>query len=836
MNLKYIQEKLNEIFIGDSRQIVFWYDENTEFCDEINNLELENAQIYHLKQDNWLYTKYFIEFEEPNTNFLIYAPFPKPEDKDNYLADMAYYATPFSADKISLITQELNIPTEFKSILKKYPKFWNANSRVNSFKNLNIEKYSERNIKIGILCVLANVRIVSFDELLRKVLTEDIKETKYLTEFEKMDILNDFWELSKVKYGYEDEKPTIEKFLISLIITYTSTKFKGNIPKAWENFISKKKNSISVFINNLMNNTNYSEQYDSISSTISKKINLKGNLKRFNVENYFYCDTFELFDQNIIDHLTDILVSNQEELPILYDLLAERQKTHFYNKYANHYEVIKWANFLIKQVNEFSNEPYLDKIEDIINKYCDEWSFIERSYRKFYYFYDKIEDTNRFSDLRQLIENMYTNTDLSKVATLWSDKLDEYDSIDDLPIDKQYNFYKNNIVRAVKKQKTAVIISDGFRYGCATELKDELHLDPNRKSTIKPMISSIPSYTALGMACLLPHEKIDFDNNYNILVDDKPSSSTSDRQKILENYHKNSLALSYDEVMSLSKYKFREKLKNKDLIYVYHNQIDARGDKLATENEVFTAAEEAIHEIIKLINKLTNDGFFANYFITADHGFIYKRDKLNESDKVNLTSKNVISKNKRYLLSDTKLNIEGTTDFTLDYLNIDDAYVTVPRGVDIFKIQGAGQNYVHGGASLQEVIVPVLHVKSKMGSKNQENVKLNLISINNRITNLSTILTFAQKENISNRILPWEAKLYFEDENGEKISNEVIIYANKKVDSAKDREFKEKFTLRNRTYSKSDKYYLIMKNMENDAEMVRYEFIIDIAILDDFDF
>jgi hypothetical protein len=67
------------------------------------------------------------------------------------------------------------------------------------------------------------------------------------------------------------------------------------------------------------------------------------------------------------------------------------------------------------------------------------------------------------------------------------------------------------------------------------------------------------------------------------------------------------------------------------------------------------------------------------------------------------------------------------------------------------------------------MIIPVIHVKSKVGSKNQEFVELNPILLNNRITNLSTILTFAQKENISSRILPLEAKLYFEDEDGEKI-------------------------------------------------------------------
>ncbi len=837
MNLKYIQEKLNEMFAGDSRQLVFWYDEEAEFCEEINKLQLDNAQVYHLKKDNWLHAKYFLEIEDTTTNYLIYAPFPQPDDKDNYLADIAYYATPFSADKISLITQELNIPDKYKSILKKYPKFWNANSRVNSFKDLNIEKYSERKIKVAILCVLARVKIVSFDELLRKVLMEDsLDENKYLIEFEKMGILDDFWELSREKYGYEDKNPTIAKFLISLIITYTSTQFKGNIPKAWEKLLSPKKNNISVFINNLMNNTNYKEQYDKVSRLIAKKINLESHLKRINVENYFDCDGFEIFDENIIDHLTDLLVSNQEELPILYDLLLERQKTHFYKKYANHYEVIKWANFLIKQVNEFSVEPYLDKIEDIITKYCDEWSFIERSYRKFYYSYDKIHDPNRFHKLRQLIENMYTNTYLTKVAMLWSDKMGEVGSIKDLPLDKQYNFYKSNVSRAVKKQKTAVIISDGFRYGCASELKDELDLDPMRKSKIKPMISSVPSKTDLGMACLLPHEKIGFNTKYNVLVDGKPCTSTPDRQKILEKYHPDSLALTYDEVMSLNMDNLRKKLKNKTLIYIYHNQIDARGDKPATENEVFTACQEAIWEINRLITKLTNEASFANYFITADHGFIYKRDKLNESDKVDLTSKSVVEKNKRYLLSKEELNIEGTINCTLDYLDMDEVHVTVPRGVDVFKVQGRGQNYVHGGASLQEMIIPVIHVKSKVGSKNQEFVELNPILLNNRITNLSTILTFAQKENISSRILPLEAKLYFEDEDGEKISNEVIIYANKNVDSAKDREFKEKFTLRNRTYSKSGKYYLVMKNMENDVEINRWEFIIDIAILDDFEF
>ena len=836
MKKNHIQEKLNQLFHGESR-LVFWYDNKAEFCDEINDLELENAKIYHLTQDNWLYTKYFLEVKDTKNNYLIYAPFPKPEDKDNYLADMAYYATPFCADKISLISQELDISDQFKSILKKYEKFWNANSRVNSFKDLNIENYSDENITIAILCVLAKVKIVSFDELLKKVLMEDdINENKFLIEFEKMDILDAFWDLSKEKFGYEDKNPTIQKFLISLIITYTSTQFKGNIPTAWKKLLSKKKNSIAVFINNLMNNTNYKDKYDEIVLLIAQKMKIEGHLKRIPVENYFDCDTFEIFDKNIIDHLIDLLTSNREEVPFIHELLAERKKTHFYTKYEHHYAVIKWANCLIKQINEFSDEPYINDIEDIISKYCHSWSFIDRSYRKFYYHYDKISNQDQLHILRRIIENMYTKTYLSELAMKWSDKLEECGSIQNLPIDKQYNFYKDNVAHSVKKAKTAVIISDAFRYEIAEELKDNLDKDPTRKTKIKPMVSSIPSYTALGMACLLPHKEINFDKNFKVLVDGKPCNSTSERQKILERYKSDSMAVSYDDIISLTTAELKEKLKDINLIYVYHNQIDARGDKLSTEKEVFNASEESFDEIFKLVKKLTDSVNFTNHWITADHGFIYKNDKLTESDKVDLSNKNILIKNKRYLLSKEVLNIEGTSNYSLDYLNIEDLTVTTPKGVDIFKIQGAGQNFVHGGSSLQEIILPVLYVKSKKGSKKQNEVELNLISLSKKITNISTILTFAQKENISNRILPLEAKLYFEDEDGNKISNEVIIHANKKVESAQEREFKEKFTLRNKKYSKSKKYYLVMKNMENDVEINRYEFIIDIAISDDFDF
>ena len=172
----------------------------------------------------------------------------------------------------------------------------------------------------------------------------------------------------------------------------------------------------------------------------------------------------------------------------------------------------------------------------------------------------------------------------------------------------------------------------------------------------------------------------------------------------------------------------------------------------------------------------------------------------------------------------------------MDYINNDDIYVTVPKGVNVFKLQGAGLNYVHGGLSLEEVIVPVIEVKSKHGDSGQRHVELQLISSNNKITNYDTMLTFFQKENVSNTILTREFSIYFEDDNGNKISNEVLIFANKNSEYAEDRQFKEKFTLKRMSYSKNKKYYLIIKDTTDDLEVNRHEFMIDIAFQDGFDF
>jgi uncharacterized protein (TIGR02687 family) len=346
------------------------------------------------------------------------------------------------------------------------------------------------------------------------------------------------------------------------------------------------------------------------------------------------------------------------------------------------------------------------------------------------------------------------------------------------------------------------------------------------------MLSVLPSETTLGMASLLPHKEIVVDENLGVTVDGMAcGNSITERDKILKNTVPNSVCLQFDDVINAKKSEVREMIQGKDLVYIYHNQIDNRGEKMGTENEVFNACAETIDEIHRMLIKLTNDVSCTRYIITADHGFIYKREKLEESDKIVMDKKKVPFVNKRFLLTLQKINNDAITSRALTYLSkLNELYVTTPKGADIIKAPGGGQNYVHGGSSLQEMIVPVIKVRTAKGKQETGFVNVELSSFNNKITSIEMKLDFMQMEPVTDVVKGRKLLAFFIDEDGNKISYDVPIIANSRDTNASNRLMTEKFTLKSGKYNRKKDYYLVIADMDDERiELHRYKFEIDIA-------
>lgn len=835
LNLKQITDKLNSEFASDVRKLVFWYDANAEFVDDVDTLELNNAKVLHLEPDNQFYIKHFLECVDTTTNYLVYAPFAKPVIRDNHLADTIRYSKEFFADRASLLALDLGIDERYKPVIQQYIKFFANKDRTQKFYDLEIENFNRSTIEVALMSVLCKSKTASFEEVLRCLLTDDgFEENKYLIEFEKYDLLNAFWQQADIHFGYNDPKPTLEKLIITMFVTYASKVIHTDMPQAWKPFVSYKSGNIIAFTDNLMNSYLYGERYDEISEKVYNSINGKSHLSKMEIDTLVDCNIFAGVDELIIEWLISRLenedIGAKLDGKTIPEICVLRRKKHFGKKFRNEYFVIENAYHIISD----GSYQMISGIGNIVKNYMESAFKTDRRYRYFYYYLDSIEDTSCYEKLRDIVESIYTNEYLNKITSNWNTEIAEANGETGLTL--QRDFFGKYVNYA--KERTVVVISDALRYEVAHTLFEKMQADEKCTASITAMQGVLPSYTPLGMASLLPHKTIEYNQNYEMLVDGKMCTSTEQREALLRDYKPNSKCIQFDELKNMKQADLRNVFTGQDVVYVYHNQVDARGDAAKTENEVFNACEEAIEEIHSLIRRISSQANTHRFWITADHGFIYKRDKIQTSDKIGGASAKSNSVGQRYAIGKEAINTDGVCNISLGTVlgNDDDRIVSFPLASDIFKVAGAGQNFVHGGCSPQEMLVPLIDVKVERGKKETGVAEIALVSLTNKITNLITTLDFVQTEPISDVVKETTYRIYFISENNEKISNENICIADKKDKDTMKRMFRFRFSFKNKQYNKSQKYYLVAFDDKNDIEVLRHEIIMDIAFADDFGF
>ena len=830
LNLKQITDKLNDEFTGDVRKLIFWYDTNGDFKDDVDTLPLNSAKIYHLEADNQFYTKYFLECEDTTTNYLIYAPFAKPAIRDNHLADTIRYSKEFFADRASLLTLDLGIDERYKPVIQHYIKFFANKERTQKFYDLEIESFNRNTIEIALMSVICKSKTASFEDVVRCILTDDdFESNKYIDEFSKYDLLDAFWQQCEMVFGYTDTKPSVEKFVMTLFVSYASKTIHSELPQAWKGFISYKSGNIIAFLDNLMNSYLYGKRFDEISNKIFNSLNAATLLSKMPTEVIIDCNLFEGIDELLIKWITERLESedidaklNGIDIPMLCIL---RRKKHFGKNFRSEYFILENAYNIISSCRYAS----MSGVDKIAKQYTDEWYKIDRRYRYFYYYFDRMNESSAFEKLRELVENIYTNEYLNKLTVNWSNEFSLASGA--TSISKQTDFYNQYVMYA--KERVVVIISDAMRYEVGRTLFDKLQADAKCSAEISTMQSVLPAITRFGMAALLPHKELMIDDKCVATVDGLPCIDTKQRETILKNAKPNSKCVQCDDLKNMKVSELREVFTGQDVVYVYHNRIDDRGEHNA-ESEVFNACEETVEEIFALIKRLSTSANTVHFIVTADHGFIYKRDKLSESDKIS----GISNASRRYLISSNIISTDGVASVPMKLFTdaSDTRTLLYPIGTDLFKAPGSGQNYVHGGCSPQEMLIPVIDIKTEKGRIEVKSAKITLVSLTSKITNLITTLDFLQTEPVSDIIKETEYRIYFISDDNEKISNENIFIADKKDTDTAKRMFRVRFSFKNKKYDNNRKYYLVAYDNQNDLEVLRHEIIMDIAFADDFGF
>jgi len=234
------------------------------------------------------------------------------------------------------------------------------------------------------------------------------------------------------------------------------------------------------------------------------------------------------------------------------------------------------------------------------------------------------------------------------------------------------------------------------------------------------MLSMLPSYTQLGMAALLPNSNLQLADNDSgdAIVDGQSAQGSVNRGKILATRVPASQVVRAKDLLAMNQADSRALLRDNEVVYVYHNLIDKTGDTRDTEERVFAAAEETLSELIRLVKKLTNANA-SNLLITADHGFIYQNHPLQESDFLSGEPEGdeVLYRDRRFVLGRSLREGASFKTFNPVQLGLTGTLmVQIPKSINRLRLKGSGSRFVHGGATLQEVVIPVIRINKKRQS------------------------------------------------------------------------------------------------------------------------
>ncbi len=103
------------------------------------------------------------------------------------------------------------------------------------------------------------------------------------------------------------------------------------------------------------------------------------------------------------------------------------------------------------------------------------------------------------------------------------------------------------------KDRTVVIISDAMRYEVGRQLFNKMLDDPKCTAKLDCMLSTLPSYTRLGMAALLPHSKLELTDDGKELVDGIYCTDLASRQAVLQAAIPESCCVQFDEIKNMRK-------------------------------------------------------------------------------------------------------------------------------------------------------------------------------------------------------------------------------------------------------------------------------------------
>jgi uncharacterized protein (TIGR02687 family) len=902
-------QKLKEGILSkfNSCRIVFWQDEEGEFAEQLSDVQesihQQNVELLTLDDKSLLEIKQIIEIKRPIDKFLLYTNKPTNVPKRDWLYDVRQYAENFYADSSAIILNELGMRMEFRQDIIRYKKFFGSKQRYNKLQKLLPQQADKPLLELAMIAVLFKLETVSFNAIIHYLLAAYAQNPdeaeQVLGELDKYTLTKSLWAFVAEEFGYiepelwrEDPSrlPSLHDLTIKLFVTdcfqalqtagvdaansqfgqsFTNHLLPMRLDREVYNAlpsdiqdkmanVAAKRASVINFVISWRESRTLTASYNVIANDIAAELEITSKLAEFSQPtSLLQLETFKEADQQLLKVLSkDLPAFHRVDIE---DWITLRLRGHWCNATQNLaliYKALKAARHFYELKEKYTDGFKYTSSKQLYTAYENELYQFDYAYRVFCENCIELNKTDggdllKANGLVEDIERLYVDWYLHDLAITWGQLVDGESLLNSWQVSgvhNQQDFYSKEVKSILTKgpaKRVFVIISDALRYEVASEIGQQINDGKRFSAKLRSQLGVVPSYTQLGMGSLLPHKKmtVKIGKTVEYRADGLSVHGFENRNKILANH--NGAAFKSNDVLNWTNQEGRDKVRDLEVVYIYHDNIDAIGDKLATENLTFEAARDAISEIKNLVSRIINRLNGSRVIVTADHGFLFKMTDVTDADKTTLKVKpdGAVEAKKRYVIgknlpSDSYYWTGQLADTAgIDNTTGDNAEFIVPRGSNRFNFVG-GAKFIHGGIMPQEICVPVLHIReldTKAQTKHAKQ-KVGVVPLNSPVRIVSNIdrIQLLQTDSIGDKFKARELELWIESPKGERVSAIESLLFDSASDKLDDRKRNISIKLEGIGFDRNLSYKLIMKDADASQAITTHSVNIDLAIEDDF--
>jgi uncharacterized protein (TIGR02687 family) len=868
MSLTRFSATLIELF--SNYRAVFWHDVDGEFKSIVNEILIDDVRVVNLDETPALRIKLDVE-NNPHQKWLFYSNRPEPEPTQDWLLDVRLRSKSFRADSTSILLEDLGLTTQsLRSHLKERTKFLRAKDRVDRLKRLVLPGDSALDLDRKMLAVLTRADLPELFAVLQRLygacVSHDVADLAATPKAWQDIVSNDlepvFWGWVEQQLGYVEAAPSLRDLLVRILVTDFSRGLTGDLPQQLTHFLLPDRAlaaNASVFVARWRSDIAQFGSYNALALAVASELELTHLLASQSAEQLVECMTFEEVELRIVQDLKKRIVDGGgANMDVVRGHIARRRDGHWANPLlasANEktkalaacYDALTAAaDFFSLKASHAGGFSFTDAA-NAYAQYRDDLFSFDQLYRHFHMAADAVEPMGWavLHELRATIENVYSGWYIPQLSSAWGKVVEGPQGLLahwTVPgITPQQAFFSQEVLPLFEGsvKRVFVVISDALRFEVAHELVQQTNSKNRFKASLDGMLGVLPSYTALGMAALLPHQTLAYKvgNTVEVLADGHTVATLEQRSEHLKAF--GGMAIKAEDLMSLGKEKGRELIRDQRLVYVYHDRIDMIGDKQASETKTFEATDDTIQELSSVLGFIINSLNGSTVLVTADHGFMYQESALDMADKSALAEKpsgTLIAK-KRYLIGQdlgaTPQAWSGNTAITAGTSPEGSLDFWVPKGASRFHFTG-GARFVHGSAMPQEVVVPLVTVRvSEAECAKTRPVNISLLGSTNKVVTNTQRFEFIQTDAVSERVLARSVVVSLRNEQA-LVSDEQSMTFDSTSQLLNERTKSVFLTIQSGSYDPHKRYDLVMRDATTKVEVLRLPIKIDLAFGNDF--